>query len=120
MALKRITRVMLTVFALTMAPAVARGNPIQIVGNALGCFGLACTPAEAAATVIGGVPITFVSSPLDFSGLTDPIDGGLAINTQGTSTTGNFGIISIGTATPATSVATPFTLLLQFTSPETP
>src|SRR5688572_20237010 len=98
MALKRVTRVILTVFALTMLPAVARGNPIQIVGNALGCFGLGCTAAEAAAIVIGGVPITFTSAAVDFSGLTDPIDGGLAINTLGTSTTGSFGTISIGTA----------------------
>jgi hypothetical protein len=91
-------------------------SPLVIIGNAQACFGLGCSVAEAAATVVNGIPISYTSLvPTDFSGITEGDE--LAINTIGTSTTGNFGILSIGTAAAATSISTPFTLMLSFVNP---
>jgi hypothetical protein len=48
----------------------------------------------------------------DFTGIT--AGGQLAINTTGTSTTGNFGKISVGTALSNTTISSPFSLLVSF------
>lgn len=110
-------------FALAAAGAVllsAAGANAQtvIIGNAQGCFGLGCSPAEAAATVVNGIPFSYTSLvPTDFSGIT--AGGQLGVNTMGTSTTGNFGTLSVGTAATATAASTPFTLFLTFVNPLT-
>ncbi|MGH7445409.1 MAG: PEP-CTERM sorting domain-containing protein [Longimicrobiales bacterium] len=103
---------------LSLFAANAAHAQIVIVGNAQGCFGLGCVPAEAAAIVLSGVPLTYTSLvPIDFSGIT--AGGQLAVNTDGTSTTGNFGEVSVGTAVPTVTISTPFTLLLHFLNPLT-
>jgi hypothetical protein len=98
--------------------AAAAQTDISISGNAQACFGLGCSPAEAAATVVNGVPLSYTSlTPTDFSGIT--AGGQLAINSFGTSTTGNFGWVSVGTAASTTAVSSPFSLLLSFVNPVT-
>lgn len=112
---------MLTLGGLLLSAATVEAVQMSVVGNARGCFGLGCVAAEAAAIVLSGVPLSFTSAPVDFTGLTSELDpeGVLAINTQGTSTTGNFGLISVGTATPETTISTPFTLVVSFINPIT-
>jgi hypothetical protein len=104
------------VFAMLAFAPPASAVPVQIMvlGNAQGCFGLGCAPAEAAATVTNGVPLSYTSLvPVDFNGTTDA--GFLAVN----GTTGNFGTISIGTAS-STTLNIPFTLMLSFLTPTVP
>ena len=99
--------------SLAVQTGLANAGPIQIVGNAQGCFGIACTPDEADSVDLGGVNLTYSSLlPVDFSGATE--DDFLAINTA---TTGNFGSLSVGTASPRQTIATPFTLLVSFLNP---
>lgn len=114
---RRLARaVLMAGLALLGAPQL-QAQEISIIGNARACFGLGCIPAEADAIVLSGVPLSYTSAPVDFTGLT--ADGTLAINTQGTSTTGNFGLIDVGTAVPNVSISTPFTLLLSYINPLT-
>jgi hypothetical protein len=92
-------------------PTASHASPILITGDVEACFGLGCTPDDTASL---GSLITYVSSPLiDFSGTTDPDDGGLAVNFG----TGDFGTIFVGSASPSSLINTPFTLLLTFLSP---
>lgn len=114
-----VIRVALAVAVIVAAPRASMASPLVITGNAQACFGLGCSVAEAAATVVNGIAISYTSLlPTDFSGITEGDE--LAINTSGTSTTGNFGTLSIGTAATATSVSTPFTLMLSFINPLSP
>jgi hypothetical protein len=115
--MKRLT---LALAAVVLSAAGAEAQTFSIVGNARACFGLGCVPAEAAAIVLSGVPLSYTSAPVDFTGLATNGGSGLAINTQGTSTTGNFGLVSIGTATPSVNISSPFTLLVSFINPLTP
>jgi hypothetical protein len=102
-------------FAALLVPfTVAEAMEIQVTGNARGCFGAACIAGDSASTTLSGVTITYVSNPTqDFSGTT--AGGFLAINNS----TGNFGMIVLGTGDSVT-INTPFTLDLSFTSPESP
>jgi hypothetical protein len=112
--MKPISRTILVgAFATFAFAAPASAVPIAIVGNALGCFGVSCTPAEnfGIFTTPTGANLTYTSAvPVDFSGDTDL--GFLAIN----GTTGTFGSIGLG-AGPAVLVDVPFTLQLSFLSP---
>ncbi|HET8654089.1 MAG TPA: PEP-CTERM sorting domain-containing protein [Longimicrobiaceae bacterium] len=104
--------------AASLVTAGGASAQIFIIGNATGCFGLGCVPAEAAATVVNGVPLSYTSLvPTDFTGIT--AGGQLAINTTGTSTTGNFGKISVGTALSNKTISSPFSLLVSFGNPLT-
>lgn len=108
----------LTALAVVVAPTAAQAQDIFIVGNARGCFGLGCVPAEADAIVLSGIPLSYTSNAIsDFEGTT--AGGILAVNLAGTSTTGTFGSISVGTSASTTSISTPFQLLLQFINPVT-
>lgn len=108
----------LAALAVVVAPTAVQAQDIFIVGNARGCFGLGCIPSEADAIVLGGIPLTYTSNAIsDFEGTT--AGGVLAVNRAGTSTTGTFGSISVGTAPAATTISSPFQLLLQFINPVT-
>jgi hypothetical protein len=103
----------LSILAFTTLPAMSEASPVFIVGNALGCFGVGCTPTEDA-SYLGGL-LEYNSSALiaDFFGTTDPIAGTLAINTI----TGDFGRFDLEDSASPTWVSTPFSLLLQFAAP---
>ena len=108
----------LSALAIAAVPGGAQAQEVFIVGNAQGCFGLGCVPGEADATVLSGIPLTYTSNAVsDFEGTT--AGGQLAINLTGTSTTGTFGSISVGTSAGNTSISTPFSLLLTFFNPIT-
>lgn len=97
-------------------PASAVPLQITVIGNAQGCFGLGCSPAEAAATVMNGVPLAYTSSvPVDFSGTTN--GGSLAVDDG---TTGNFGSISLGRSPSSVAMNVPFMLQLSFVTPTGP
>ena len=99
--------------ALAFAPP-ASAVPIQIQGNAYGCFGASCTPGENSGpfTTSTGAQLFYASGvPADFGGTTDY--GFLAIN----GTTGTFGAIGLAAASPAALDTVPFTLQLSFLSP---
>ncbi|HEU4629805.1 MAG TPA: PEP-CTERM sorting domain-containing protein [Gemmatimonadaceae bacterium] len=103
---------------LGLAAASAQAQDVVIIGNGQACFGLGCLLGETASTTVGGVPIGYSSSaPTDFSGIT--AGGVLAVNSFGTSTTGNFGVLSLGTAASATPLSTPFTLGVSLVNPIT-
>lgn len=116
---RRRTPVLLGFAALALAAAPqAQAQDIFFAGNAQGCFGLGCIPGEADAVVLSGVDLTYTSNAVsDFEGVT--AGGVLAVNLTGTSTTGTFGSISVGTAATPTAVSTPFQLLLSFFNPVT-
>jgi hypothetical protein len=97
-------------------PAVAQELvAILVLGNARGCFGARCTPLEADATIVNGVAITYTSNVADFKGVT--ANALLAISAEGTSTTGNFGLVSIGVSEKPVEIDEPFTLELTFGNP---
>jgi hypothetical protein len=101
--------------AISMVPALSDAGPIVISGDASACFGVACTPTDSA-SYLGGLIEYESNSVLDFLGVTDPVNGTLAINLG----TGNFGRLEVDTAFPYTFVNTPFSLLLDFYSPTAP
>jgi hypothetical protein len=121
--MKPISRTILVgAFATFAFAAPASAVPIAIVGNALGCFGVSCTPAEnfGIFTTPTGANLTYTSAvPVDFSGDTDL--GFLAIN----GTTGTFGSIGLGPGPlfqaslfgAVSSDPTSGGILLTFTSP---
>ncbi len=105
--------VALGVIALVASATAARAQDILIVGNALACFSLGCTPVENTGvfTTTSGATLEYTSlSPVDFNGTTS--NGDLAIN----GTTGDFGEITLNAAS-GLAVNEPFTLLLTFLTP---
>ena len=93
---------------------------ITISGSALGCFGVGCTPANVAFTLVNGVTVAYVAPFANtFSGTT--ANGVLAVNGEGLIGTrpGNFGEIEINPPAvfQTTAVSIPFTLRLTFSSP---
>lgn len=96
-------------------PASAVPLQIMVIGDAQGCFGSGCSPAEAAATVMNGVPLAYSTLvPADFSGTTT--GGSLAVD----GTTANFGVLSLGTSASPVTMIVPFTLQLSFVTPTGP
>jgi hypothetical protein len=96
----------------SMAPARSGAAPLLISGNASACFGVGCTPGQTA-SYLGGLIEYESNLVLDFLGFTDPVNGTLAIN-EGT---GSFGRLNVDTAFPFALVNTPFSLLLDFYTP---
>jgi hypothetical protein len=114
MSLRGRIQVALFAASLFMVPGTSDAAPILIAGNASGCFGSGCIPSQTA-SLLGGL-IEYESNAFqDFIGMT-AADGTLAINLG----TGNFGQLQVNTANPFTLVNTPFSLLLGFSSPNTP
>jgi hypothetical protein len=100
----------LTLAAFATGRATAQNIFVQ--GNAQGCFGLGCVPSESDAITLSGVLLSYSSqTPVDFTGTTQ--DGLLAIS----SLVGNFGVLSVGTASVTTSINSVFNLLVTFSSP---
>jgi hypothetical protein len=94
-------------------------SDILIIGNALACFGLGCTPAESVPAFIttNGAQLSYASNPFpsaDFGGTTE--SGFLAIN----NTTGNFGMVSLAPANNIVINPLAFTLQLTFYTPTAP
>jgi len=90
---------------------------MNISGNAQGCFGDGCTPAENVTLNVLGTTIVYASRvPPDFFGRT--ANGLLAVNdAQGVLPVGNFGVITaLGTGQPI-ALSIPFTLRLTFFAP---
>lgn len=102
-------------FGLLLVGAVGRSAEAQNIfvrGNAQGCFGLGCVPGENAAITLSGVDLRYTSgSAVDFTGTT--VNGLLAIS----SVVGNFGLLSVGTASVTTAINSVFNLLVTFSSP---
>jgi hypothetical protein len=91
---------------------------VFVTGDAQGCFGLGCTPLDSDGVDASGVWLSYASNPtFDFQGIT--AGGFLAINNEGTSATGNFGLLSVGTTSAGTVINVPFTLSLGFINPTT-
>lgn len=112
---KRPLAALAMVASASLFSAIGAQAQVFVVGNAQGCFGGACAPAETDAAVLSGAAVGYTSAtPVDFTGITAL--GQLAIN----STTGNFGFLTVGTASPAVSVSSPFTLLISFLNPVVP
>ena len=112
---KRPLAALAVVASASLFSAIGAQAQVFVVGNAQGCFGGACAPAESDATVLSGAAVGYTSlTPVDFTGITAL--GQLAIN----STTGNFGFLEIGTASPSVLVSSPFTLLISFVNPVVP
>jgi hypothetical protein len=92
----------------------AEAGPITIIGNAKACFGVGCTPSDAASILLSGVTVSYSSSTtLDFAGVANP---DLAITPA--DVTGNFGAISVSSSTGTFAlISSPFTLALSFANP---
>jgi hypothetical protein len=112
---KRPLTALAMVASASLFSAIGAQAQVNVVGNAQGCFGGGCAPAEVDAAILSGAPVGYTSDVgVDFTGITAL--GQLAIN----STTGNFGFLTVGTASPAVTVSSPFTLLISFINPVTP
>jgi PEP-CTERM motif-containing protein len=112
MSLRKLSVSTILVFAAIAVPVASEASPIFIAGDAEACFGLGCTPGDTATYGAGLISYTSLGST-DFSGWTDPDDGGLGVNWG----TGNFGSLFVGSSNPSTLVNTPFSLLLTFAAP---
>jgi len=88
----------------------ASAQEFAIIGNAQGCFGAGCLPAENFAFPVGGAVLTYSSVNPDFTGTTTA--GFFAIEEP----SGNLGFLS-GTGTLTNVTGTPFTLLVQLFNP---
>lgn len=113
---KRPLAALAVVASASLFSAIGAQAQVFVVGNAQGCFGGACAPAESDAAILtGGSTVGYTSlAPVDFTGITAL--GQLAVN----STTGNFGFLTVGTHTPSVAVTSPFTLLVSFLNPIVP
>ena len=111
MSLHKLAVCVILMLGVMFVPVRSDAGPLLITGDAEACFGIACTPGDTSSM---GSLISYTSSvTADFSGYTDPEDGGLAVNFG----TGDFGSIWVGSSSPSTLVNTPFTLLLTFFAP---
>jgi hypothetical protein len=89
---------------------------VVVAGDAQGCFGLGCTPMDSHAINVDGVWLRYGSgSTLDFQGVTS--DGVLAID--GSTATGNFGVLNLATKPLNAWINVPFTLSLGYINPAT-
>lgn len=111
MTLRKLIQTALLAASVAIVPAISEADSILISGDASACFGVGCTPGDTDSYL--GL-IDYESNPvLDFLGFTDPVTGSLGINLG----TGNFGRLEVNTAFPYAFVNTPFSLLLEFYSP---
>lgn len=81
-----------------------------IIGNAQGCFGVGCVPAENFVFPVGGSTLTYSSVNPDFTGTTTA--GFFSIEDP----SGNLGFLS-GSGALTNVTGTPFSLLVQLSNP---
>ena len=105
-------RSILMALGATALATTSAANATSFIGSTGGCFGTACTPTSTATLVNGGSTLTFNSGTFNQA----DSNGFLAIG-SGNPPTDTLGLFTL-TGTTGTSVYnTPFTLLVNFTSP---
>lgn len=105
-------RLFLMALGATALATTSAVNATTFIGSTGGCFGTSCTPAPTASLITGGSNLTFTSGSFN---VTD--SGGIAPIGSGIPPTDTLGFFSLTGAAGTTAIASPFTLLVNFSSP---
>ena len=87
-------------------------NATSFIGSTGGCFGASCVPGSSALTTSGGATLAFTGGTFNQS----DSNGFLAIG-SGNPPTDTLGLLTLTGTTGTSAFNTPFTLLVNFTSP---
>ena len=105
-------RLLLMALGATALATTSAANATSFVGSTGGCFGTGCTPTSTASLITGTSNLTFTSGTFN---VTD--SGGIAPIGSGIPPTDTLGFFSLTGGTGTTAISSPFTLLVNFTSP---
>lgn len=105
-------RLIIMALGATALATTSVANATAFVGSTGGCFGTSCTPTSTASLVSGGATLSFAS------GTFNQVDsnGFLAIG-SGNPPTDTLGLFTLTGTTGTSTFNSPFTLLVNFTSP---
>ena len=105
-------RLLLMALGATALATTSAANATSFVGSTGGCFGTGCTPTSTASLINGSSNLTFTSGTFN---VTD--SGGIAPIGSGIPPTDTLGFFSLTNGSGTAAINSPFTLLVNFTSP---